>query len=165
MGNGRHASVTTSGPGLQKLMDLVNELKINPEVRVGILANEKNNRTGAGGLTNVEVAILNEYGTATIPARPFIGTSGDVFRRAWMDLMTRTLGLAVDGKLTPVQALEIVGLRAVADMKKVLLESMWEPNAPSTIKRKGSSHPLIQSRQLLNSISSQASAQGTGRKR
>lgn len=184
---GKHASVEVKGPGLAKLQQLVNELKINPEVKVGVLANttrasqttvtksrkswyDSSKRVSGATTTsasnsidrkggtetsadNVDIAIINEFGTATIPSRPFIGTSGDHFKEQWLQLMARTLGLAVDKKISIEKALEIVGQRAAADMKTVLRDTMWQPNAPSTIAKKGSSRPLIDSRQLLNSIS------------
>lgn len=179
---GRHASVEKRGPGLAKLKHLVDALQINPEVKVGVLSNEGLVTRGpptaddaasaaidalydSGGskpqLSNVDIAIINEYGTPTIPARPFIGTSGDHFKDAWLKLMTRTLGLVVDEKISVDEALEIVGQRAAADMRHVLLTASWEPNAPRTIEKKGSSRPLVDTRQLVNSISHSVNAHAT----
>lgn len=149
--HGKHASLEKKGPGVAKLQKIVEQLHLNPKVKIGVLANKGGRNDGT--FSNVDVAIANEYGTPTAPPRPFVSTTADVFREAWLLLMGRTLGLVVDEKITAVQALEIVGQRAVGDMKHVLLEAMWEPNAPSTIARKGSSTPLVDSRQLLNSIS------------
>lgn len=175
---GHRGSVEKSGPGMAGLIKIVKQLAINPEVKVGVLANEPEREPVLEGhkdsdvdaafrkafgsgvnageeLSNVAIACINEFGSAKmgIPARPFIGTSGDHFKEAWLQLMEHTLGLVVDGKITPQQALEIVGQRASADMKKVLLTAMWPPNAPRTIAAKGSSRPLVDTRQLLNSIS------------
>ncbi len=159
MSHGSHSKLEKKGPGLKKLEKLVKELKINPEVRVGIF--QGSNRH-AGGITNVEVGIINEFGapSAGIPARPFLSTAADIHKRTWMNLMVKALEKALEGKMTPIQALEVVGLKAAADVKKVLLTHAWVQNKPGTIKRKGSSRPLVDTGQLVNSITSKSSAHG-----
>lgn len=164
MGHGRHASVEKKGPGLAKLQKLVADLKITPEVKIGILANEKSARSG-GDMDNIEIGIINEFGApaAGVPERSFLRSTHDAMRQAWLKLMAKTLGFAVDGKITALQALEIVGLRAAADVRRRILtgSGIPPPLAESTVAKKGSSRPLVDTRQLVNSISSSASTHGT----
>jgi len=48
--------------------------------------------------------------------------------------------------------LEDVGLYAQSKVKNYFLRNGWAPNAPSTIKKKGSDKPLIDSSAMRNSI-------------
>lgn len=121
-------------------------------ITVGIHAAQGNEaHTGIVPVTVIDVALWNEFGTARIPARPFI--------RGWYDanltknrqfigsVLARTLGsLPLD------QGLEIIGQRFVGDVQRNMAAGVPPPNAPKTIARKGSSKPLIDTGQLRQSI-------------
>lgn len=104
-----------------------------------------------GGPSVAEIAAWNHFGTDRIPARP-------------------VLSLALDGRTTEVKAMSERIAKGVYDGKSVslLLRALGEwcrnrvisfinagtppPNAPSTVARKGSSTPLIDTGVLKGSV-------------
>jgi len=134
-------------------------------VEIGVLDTPFNNApafndgpgANADAYSVVQYASVNEYGTkdGRIPARSFIGSTVDEKKRSisaksvWMQ---RKLFL---GQITLSQALGLMGehIRNLVDDKIVNLRS--PPNKPSTIKKKGSSNPLIDTGRLRQSISYQ----------
>lgn len=107
-------------------------------------------------LTVAEVATFHEFGTRHIPQRSFI--------RAWFDesvaenraLLLSQMQLAIAGKLTLEQALERCALKFEAGVRKRIRARIPPPLAQSTIDRKGSSTPLIDTGQLVSSIRAKA---------
>ncbi len=107
---------------------------------------------GSKKLTVGDVAAINEYGAEVkmpggkvviIPERSFIRATfdehaADISRRA--TLLGRAVLLT---KITPDQASELLGMYIVGLMQQRIADGVPPPNAPSTIKRKKSSKPLI----------------------
>lgn len=87
-----------------------------------------------------------------IPPRPFFREAIDKNRDALKDFMGRISADVMVGKLTPHQALESVGIWMQDKVKRSITTGDWKPNAPSTVERKGSSKPLIDSGQMRNSV-------------
>jgi hypothetical protein len=111
--------------------------------------------------TMVEIAGYQEFGTATIPARSFIGgwfdeneASNKAFAR---DLALKRLG----GKLDYRRSLDLMGVRAQGGIQKRIAAGIAPPLDPATIKRKGSSKPLIDTGQLRSSITYRIASGGT----
>jgi hypothetical protein len=113
------------------------------------------------GLTVGDIATIHEFGAkVTMPSGTEVIIPGRSFLRATFDeqgadLQKRAtlLGRAVLlTKITPVQGLNLLGLHAVGLVQKRIADGVPPPNAPSTIKRKGSSKPLIATGQLRASI-------------
>jgi len=99
----------------------------------------------------VTIARAIEYGTATIPPRKFLRTALMRHRRRWTRGLAKIVPLA--GQRGPMmQVIHKVGIAMVADTQSTMRKGPWTPNAPSTIARKGSSQPLIDSAQLIQSI-------------
>lgn len=106
----------------------------------------------ADGTSLVDVAVYNEYGTRSTPARPFLRIASIQNARKWQD-HAETAALAVmDGKVQPERALEIVGNDVVGDIQKVIGSSSLAANAPATIRRKKSDAPLIDTGLLRQSV-------------
>jgi hypothetical protein len=109
-----------------------------------------------GSITNAELGLIMEYGTADghIPARPHIrpAITGnlDEYRQMYKKLLPRVL----EGEMEPERMMGIVGLKASSDIKRGITtgEGIPPPNAPSTIAAKGSDRPLVDTSQLVNSI-------------
>jgi hypothetical protein len=128
-------------------------LKEPAHIDVGILEAAGAEPHGDDALTVIEVGVFNEFGTATIPERSFI--------RAWFDESEPQLraDLAVlmqgvgQGKRTRAQALELLGQRCVGQIQERIAAGIEPENRPSTVKRKGSSTPLIHIGTLRSSIS------------
>ncbi len=87
------------------------------------------------------IAAANEFGTATIPARPFMRQGLDRAQNAIGDSLQTGAGLILDG-LDADTALT----RTLVVAKQVVLESLGDPpgppNDPDTVEAKGSDQPL-----------------------
>lgn len=125
-------------------------------VEVGVVGQEgEKPATGHPEVTVAQVAEWMEYGVpGRIPARSWL--------RAWIDengpaiearVQTETRAV-IEGKRTKAQALARVGVWAVGEIQKRIAAGIDPPNADSTIARKGSSVPLIDTGQLRSSITS-----------
>ena len=124
-------------------------LKAPAHVDVGILESAGVEKDGT---SVIDVAEWHEFGTATIPERSFI--------RAWFDeaepqlrqdfaALMRTVAA---GKRTRAEVLELMGQRMVGQVQARMAAGVPPPNAPSTVRRKGSSTPLIDTGVLRSSV-------------
>lgn len=124
------------------------------EITVGIQATEGGQRHGDGGdVTTLDVAVWNHYGTRTAPPRPWLEQTAEQWGPAWLEAWAQAAAeVAETGDpglyLMRVQQLAQV---AVGDCKQVLTDLREPPNAESTIARKGSDNPLIDTSQLRDS--------------
>ncbi len=137
----------------QELRRKVGELA-NAKVRVGILSDEEV-ETEHGELTIVELAAIHEFGApnAGIPERSFIRkTFEDEGRADLVDFQAEQARKVVDGKLGAKTALKQIGAWAVGRVKARIRAKIDPPNKPATIKRKGSSTPLVDTGHLANSV-------------
>lgn len=121
-------------------------------VKFGIQANAgKDPDTGADLL---DIAIINEFGTEHIPARPalrdFVEKNGQVLDQA----MDRAAAAVQDGRITVDAALDQLGAFAEKHQKAHFQQSKkWaEPNAQSTVAKKGSDVPLIDDGLLVGAV-------------
>lgn len=83
-----------------------------------------------------------------IPARPWLNPGVASGNAEYLTIIEKTLS---DGG-TMTQALNKVGVVAVGKVQKYMTDLRTPPNAPSTIKKKGSSNPLIDSGALRQSV-------------
>ena len=145
-------SVTTKDKGASKVTKALAEGL--PSIEVGILQGDKSSKKydGTSPATVLEVANFQEFGTNTIPARPFVS--------GWFDkqshLLTPTIAAlaakVVKGELTPSQYVKALGNLAVGGIQKYISQGIPPALAASTVKRKGSSTPLIDTGLLRSSI-------------
>lgn len=98
------------------------------------------------------VAAWNEYGTRTAPARSFVRATVDARRDDILDVQTKVAGAVANGQLQIGDGLSVLGQWVVGAMQARITDGIPPPNAPSTIERKGSSRPLIDSGQLRQAI-------------
>lgn len=111
-------------------------------------------RAGAAArkLSLLEVAIVHELGGGHVPARSFIRATVDAKRADILKLQVALAQQVLLGKITPEQALSQLGAKVAAWMKTRIAEGIAPPLSEATIKRKGSSVPLIDTGQLRSSI-------------
>ena len=112
----------------------------------------KGQREKEGDRSIPEIAAENEYGTSKIPARPFMSTSFDENRAKIQKLITRQYLQVQDGKLTANQALTGVGVVMVGLVQQKIRQIVTPPNSAKTIAEKGSSKPLIDFGQMIQSV-------------
>ncbi|MEL7367700.1 MAG: hypothetical protein AAFN74_02225 [Myxococcota bacterium] len=122
-------------------------------LRTGILTNEAH-RNG-DGLTVADVASIQEFGSADgrIPSRPAFRQAIANNREAIVARLREELTAMAEGKQTPRQALGRTGLEIQAAIRKRITDLKTPPNAPSTVQRKKSANPLIDTGQLRQSVS------------
>lgn len=104
------------------------------------------------GTTVAEVATYNEYGTGRIPARPFMRQTVDTKQNDWANL-AQNIEKRVVGGMGVHQGLELIGVRAKGHMQEMIDKGDFAPNAPATIRRKKSSHPLIDTGLMREKVS------------
>lgn len=112
------------------------------EVRVGILGNDDSELA-----TYVRA---NEFGTSRIPERSYL-RSTMVKPSAIKRIVQAGVALTKPGADTKT-VLEVVGVVAVGEVQEQIRRGDYVPNAPSTIARKGSAKPLIDTGRLIQSI-------------
>ncbi len=108
------------------------------------------------GTTMALVASVHEFGAplAGIPQRSFIRSTIDERRGQIADVTQKALGKVPDGKLTSEKAAGVIGQFVENAIKKKITtgDTSWEGLAASTIARKGSSKPLIDTGALRQAI-------------
>lgn len=96
------------------------------------------------GTRVVDAAVGNEYGTDNVPARPFMGlSSADINNQCAPILEQSAAALNNNNTQQYDQLLDTAGSVAAGIVKQQITDLRSPPNAQSTIERKGSSNPLI----------------------
>ena len=104
------------------------------------------------GVRNVDKAYWNEYGTRQIPERSFIRAGFDENRQDIDRTVDRIWNGVKLGRLTADRGAHILGQRHEDQVKQKARNGPFAPNSPTTVDMKGSSKPLIDSGQMVNSI-------------
>ncbi len=136
--------------GYAELVKKVFGLK-KPKIVVGIFE-IAGAGTYADGVTLLEVAIWNEFGTENIPERSFIRAWFDENEAAAREGVRRMLVAVLEGKYTKEQALELLAQKFVGEIQKRIARRIDPPNRPSTVKNKGSDVPLVDKGQLRSGV-------------
>lgn len=143
-----------SSDGLKKLSQSTKALRA--EVVAGVLGGATNDETGekvAG------YARMLEYGTARMPARPFLRQTATENKDEWRKQIRN--GLKARGFDQAEEVLGAVGRLMRADIVATIRRGDFEPLAESTVKakkRKGRAEPtapLIDTTSLIRSIGSE----------
>jgi hypothetical protein len=141
-------TVSVRDNGYRKVVANVASLRAPVGVKVGIL----DDKPHSDGATVADIALVHEYGLGDVPERSFL--------RAWVDenkteiqarLKKETEGV-IFGQHTADEAMNRFGLWAVGEIKKRIVAGISPPLDPATIKAKGSSTPLVDTGQLISSI-------------
>lgn len=108
-----------------------------------------------GGKVNVAtVALFNEFGTQNMPARGFMRRTVAQNLQAIQSEFATHFAAVAELRETAIEAMFAVG-KFVADsmVDEINTSTAWAaPNAPSTIKRKGFDHPLIETEMMKQAI-------------
>lgn len=150
--------VTDKDMGFNDLVKVFDEMDGTVSVEVGVPEAAEEYEDGTN---HVVVASANEYGaeidhpdghTIVIPERSFLRSTMDEKRSRFTRLLTKFMGEVIDGDMSVRDALEGLGLDAAAQVDRKIVQLDDPPNAKSTIERKESSNPLIDSGHLRQSI-------------
>ena len=121
-------------------------------IKVGFQAGEA---TDDNGVDLCDIAVWNELGTQgkhPIPARPFLRQSVDE-----NESDIRAYGAAFVRKIarggTAADSLKKMGVYMKGIVQRTIRDGRFVPNAPSTVRKKGSDRPLIDTGRLRQSVS------------
>jgi hypothetical protein len=104
------------------------------------------------GAERLEIASYHEFGTSTIPARPFLTSWFDARKGEFADEMQTVALRVVRQGGTVDDALGQLGSLYVGQIQAGIRAGIDPPLAEVTIARKGSSKPLIDTGQLVSDI-------------
>lgn len=107
---------------------------------------------GEAGSEILERAGYNHFGTVHIPARPFITNAVRDNHGKYRRYLKGEGKKILLGESTPKLMLEKLGLLGQGDIQEEITNLSSPANAPSTIRRKGSSNPLIETGQMRGSV-------------
>lgn len=126
----------------------------NYYVGVGFPGDAENTQHKSG-FNMASLALVHEFGTESgkIPARPFMKQTSKAFSKNVGALMTTLTRKVASGRLSAKKAHSQLGAYYEGKMKETITSGTFKPNAPATIKLKGSSKPLIDTGQMRASIS------------
>lgn len=135
--------------GLQQVQDaLRKELdKFTSEYAlIGI--HESAGNTKDGDMTMATLGAVQHFGNDRIPARPFLDLGVASGNKEYL----QTIQDGIENGLTSQQMINQVGILAAGNVKQFITDLRSPENAESTIKRKKSSNPLIDTGNMRASI-------------
>lgn len=135
---------------LAKFKQLIEQLKASGEkaVYVGFPAEFNENVEGSDNFNLASLAAVLEFGNERIPSRPFLRQTLAENQEKYTTLFVKLFesGVSIE------QIYEQIALIAQGDVQQNIVNGKWTANAPSTIKRKKSSKPLIDTGKLRQSV-------------
>lgn len=114
------------------------------------------------GLDILTVAVWNEFGTSRIPARPFISQTWEKGRDKIMKFTQQVVKQVIDGKADVKTATNMLGTKVKSMIQSTIRNGEFVPNAPSTVKKKGSDKPLIDTGTMRQSVTYEVRKGGRG---
>ena len=100
------------------------------------------------GQTVAFVGAANHFGTDKIPARPWLDVGVESGSEEYLEVIQDGI---IEGESSE-KVLEQVGVLAAGYTQQYITDLDSPPNAPSTIKRKGSANPLIDTGNMRQSV-------------
>lgn len=152
-----HDKTTAAGEKFLKELQELSQMQVRVGFQRGKKHKEKGKRAGAD---LVDIALYNELGTDTIPSRPFLAQTVDQQGEAIKQASAEMVVQVVEGKMKGKQALKNIGVLVKGAVQHQMVEGEFVPNAPSTVQRKGSDKPLIDTGQLRQGVSYQICRKG-----
>jgi HK97 gp10 family phage protein len=132
------------------LRRLIRELQVAKVTEVVIGVQEGSNN--GDGESIAEYAAYNEFGTEKIPERSFMRSAFDEHINDLSAELDRRYAQVQAGTKTVYQALGLAGLMHQDQIKNKIDTNVPPPNSPVTVAQKGSSHTLIDTGAMKNSI-------------
>ena len=135
---------------LAKFKQLIEQIKASGEkaVYVGFPAEFNEQVEGSDNFNLASLAAVLEFGNESIPSRPFLRQTLAENQEKYTALFVKLFesGVSID------RIYEQIALIAQGDVQQNIVNGKWTANAPSTIKRKKSSKPLIDTGKLRQSV-------------
>ena len=123
-------------------------------VKAGILAKD-GSQNHSEGITVFQIGMIHEFGVPekNIPRRSFIRVPIENNIKEITKLIENNHRLVSENAMSANKALDLIGIKAQNTIKESFRNNDWKPLQRATVKRKGSSRPLIDTGQLIGSIS------------
>lgn len=123
-------------------------------VKAGVLAKDGSQNHGEG-ITVFQIGMIHEFGVPekNIPRRSFIRVPIENNIKEITKLIENNHKLVSENSMSAKVALDRIGIMAQNTIKESFRNNDWKPLKRATVKRKGSSRPLIDTGQLIGSIS------------
>ena len=139
------AGITIRITDTNKIPQLINEIRELRKyaVEVGIFGDDDSFYVMIASVHEFGVTIQKEGGSIIIPERSFMRTTFDEKKGEWFEFVKRQLNNVLDFKIDAQTLYAHLGAKMVGDIQEKITDLGAPPNAPSTIKQKGSSNPLI----------------------
>lgn len=102
--------------------------------------------------TNFAQTFARKAHSIQIPERSFIRSAFDENQKEIENMAKGVANKVAGMELSPKQGMHLIGQDMEKKIKQKLKKGPFEANAPATVKRKGSSRPLIDTGRLRNSI-------------
>ncbi len=144
--------ITPAGWRLEQLLRDLDK----KEVRIGF---QRGDASDENGVDICDIAMWNELGTSRAPARPFMRQTVDNHEgevNALLEQARKSLLSGASGE----QVLKEIGLKVKDMMQAEILNGGFVPNAASTVRKKGSSKPLIDTGGMRQSVNYVIKAKG-----
>lgn len=136
--------LTPEGERFLKAMEQIAGL----EVRIGFQAGEAAHE----GVDLCEIAAYNELGTMHIPSRPFLRDSVDNHMDEIGSHIAEWCKKIVSGEMEAHELMTNIGMLQKGLIQEEIVKGNFEPNAPATIRKKGSDKPLIDTGTMRESV-------------
>ena len=123
-------------------------------VKAGILAKD-GSENHSEGITVFQIGMIHEFEKKkkNIPRRSFIRVPIENNIKEITKLIENNHKLVSENAMSAKVALDRIGIKAQNTIKESFRNNDWKANSRATVKRKGSSRPLIDTGQLIGSIS------------
>ena len=113
------------------------------------------------GVDMAQIAMFNELGTSTAPARPFLRQTADENLDDIKAFGGEKIQDIAEGGMAE-DALKQLGVYGKGLVQEQIKNGTFEPNAPSTIRRKKSDKPLIDTGKMRQSVNFVIKKKGEG---
>jgi len=148
---GKSSSLKDVDKGYRSLMRRLGNQK-NAGVQVGVFG-DGSDKTYEDGITVGYLAEIHEYGLGNNPERSWLRAYVDANRDRIHEMLRVVAQEHLKKKMPLEQGLNLVGLKIVGEIQQRIADGIAPPLTEATIRRKGSTTPLIDTGQFRSSIS------------
>lgn len=134
---------------VMKRAEQLNQLQL-----VAGIPNDETSREDSGEITNAELGIIHEWGAPEkgIPERSFMRSTMSEEMENLGRLSKTQIALCLEGNTSPHDVFATIGAYLQGKIVDKITDGEFKPNNENTVKRKGSSKPLIDTGQLRGAI-------------
>lgn len=148
-------TVIIKDKGWNRILKNLNEID-NSYVKIGLLG-DSGSYEGDGSVNIAQVATWNEFGTSTIPSRPFMRQTFEKNTEVVNKLTLNLKGKIFAGQIGVGMGLETLGVAYKGLIQQQIRHGDFAPNADSTVVKKTvngkkGNKPLIDTGQMVQSI-------------